>query len=515
MAQHDYIISIDSGSGVRGDINLALSAIASQNSGASEPDTKYTWMTWLDTSGTPVLKIWDGTAWVSLCTFDTTNGVLSVSGATRNISTITQSSHGFSAGDVLRFNGTSFEKAKSDTETNAQFVGVVESSQNTNAFNIVLGGIITGLSGLVAGQMYYLSQSTAGLLTATKPSTGLSVGVLIATSTTTGIVIPFCSKVVYTPQIFGNKIINGEMLIDQRNAGAAVTPAGSGYVVDRWCAGMNIASKLTFQQVADAPTGFKNSLRVTVASQYSPASGDTLSVYQIIEGFNVIDCGFGTATPATITLSLWVKSSVAGIYSCYFRNGSANRSYVGTIAVTTVWSKQTITLTADNTGTWLTDSGKGLQFGIDLGSGSSFNNPSGSWQANGNLRTSGSVTFVNQTAGATFNFTGVQIEVGSSATAFERVPIDRQLAACQRYYQCNSLIRMIQGYVQGSTTYAQSFMFPFMRVAPTVTTTFVAGSLFSTISNQNATNVSFLAYSYSTGTGNGYLDFSYKLDAEL
>lgn len=235
---------------------------------------------------------------------------------------------------------------------------------------------------------------------------------------------------------FKNRIINGDMRIDQRNSGVAVTPvAAPTYTVDRFMAQASQASKLTYQRVVDAPPGLKFSTKITVAAQLAPAATDFFAFTQGIEGQNIVDLQFGLATAETITAALWIKGSVAGSYSCSIVNASGARCYVGTIAVTTSWARQSITLAADTTGTWATDETAGLFFRVDLGSGSNFNGTAGAWAAGNFRRTSGSVTFVNQAPGATLNITGVQLERGSLATPFEVRPIGTELAMCQRYYQ--------------------------------------------------------------------------------
>jgi hypothetical protein len=236
-------------------------------------------------------------------------------------------------------------------------------------------------------------------------------------------------------QGFRNRIINGDMRIDQRNAGASVTPASSTYLVDRYQAVLSVASKLTFQQVSDAPAGFSNSLKVTVASQYNPSTSEQFVVRQAIEGFNAADLGLGTASATAITVSAWVKSSVAGTYALYLANGASNRGYVSTVSVTTSWTQVSFTLTGDTAGTWLTNNGIGLYLGVDLGCGSDFKAPSNnSWQAGDYKSATGAVVFVNQTATtSTFQITGVQLEAGSVATPFERRPYGTELMLCQRY----------------------------------------------------------------------------------
>jgi hypothetical protein len=266
-----------------------------------------------------------------------------------------------------------------------------------------------------------------------------------------------------------NRIINGDMRIDQRNNGTAVTPGiGSTYLVDRFFVYSTQASKLTFQQVADAPTGFKYSTRVSVASQFSPGVSDTFVFQQAIEGQNIVDLSFGTASAASVTVGFWVKGSVAGTYTVNIRNASGTRSYVGTVAVTSSWVKQSVTLVGDTTGTWATDNTAGLFLQFDLGSGANSNTTAGSWQAGNFTRTSGSVTFVNQTAGATLNITGVQLELGSTATTFEQRPYGMELALCQRYLPYTGYSTAVVGNVVSNVLVTASFAFPVTpRVPPT------------------------------------------------
>lgn len=244
------------------------------------------------------------------------------------------------------------------------------------------------------------------------------------------------------PAPYRNRIINGDMQVSQMNVGNAVTPATGGYILDQWHFGGAVpASKLTFQQVADAPPGFKNSLKVTVAAQYAPAVGESLVLQQPIEGQNIADIGFGTANAKTVAVGVWVKSSVAGTYSCSLRNAASTRCYLGTIAIANpdVWAYQVIVLVADTAGAWATDNTCGMWLAFDLGSGANSNGAAGAWGAAANFRTVGSVTFVNQAAGSTFNITGVQFEkvpTGSSVgTAYEFLPFYEQLRRCQRYYE--------------------------------------------------------------------------------
>ena len=234
---------------------------------------------------------------------------------------------------------------------------------------------------------------------------------------------------------FKNRIINGDMRIDQRNAGASVTPTDGQYTVDRWNAGLTQASKFSIQQSSVAPAGFTNSLLVTSLSAYSVASGDLFRVSQYIEGFNASDLGWGAAGAQSVTLSFWVRSSLTGTFSGALLNSAVNRSYpfTYTISAANTWEQKSVTIVGDTSGTWLTTSGIGIRVGFSLGAGSSFSGTAGAWAASTLTAATGATSVVG-TSGATFYITGVQLEAGSTATSFDRRPYGTELALCQRYF---------------------------------------------------------------------------------
>jgi hypothetical protein len=236
-------------------------------------------------------------------------------------------------------------------------------------------------------------------------------------------------------QGFRNRIINGDMRIDQRNAGASVTPTGNAYTIDRWAAGMSQASKFSVQRSTTAPTGFINSALITSTSAYSVTSTDRFAFSQFIEGLNCTDLGWGTASAKTMTLSFQVRSSLTGTFGGAFQNNASDRSYpfTYTISAANTWETKTVTVAGDITGTWLTNNEIGIQVRFSLGTGSTYSNTAGAWVA-GDYRSATGATSVVGTNGATFYITGVQLEVGSVATPFERRPYGTELALCQRYY---------------------------------------------------------------------------------
>jgi len=236
---------------------------------------------------------------------------------------------------------------------------------------------------------------------------------------------------------FRNRIYNGDMRIDQRNAGASVTNAvGTIFLVDRFNCYGDQASKFTGQQSSLAPTGFVNSLLITSSSAYSVLAGEIFLVRQKIEGFSVADLGWGAAGAQAVTLSFWVRSSLTGTFGGSVQNSAQNRSYpfTYTISAANTWEQNTVTIAGDTSGTWVTNNGTGLTLSLGLGVGSTYSGTAGAWSGNPYFSATGAVSVVG-TNGATFYITGVQLEAGSSATEFERRPIGTELALCQRYYE--------------------------------------------------------------------------------
>jgi hypothetical protein len=228
------------------------------------------------------------------------------------------------------------------------------------------------------------------------------------------------------------------MRIDQRNAGASVTPTNDSYTLDRWKCYQTTASKFSVQQNAGSvtpPAGFTNYLGITSLSAYSVSSSDYYTLQQVIEGLNCSDLAWGTANAKTITISFWVRSSLTGTFGGALFNDAGNRSYpfTYTISSANTWEQKTVTIAGDTSGTWLTTNGKGIQLCFSVGSGSSNSGTAGAWAGTFYASATGATSVVG-TNGATWYITGVQLEVGSTATPFERRMYGQELALCQRYY---------------------------------------------------------------------------------
>ena len=272
---------------------------------------------------------------------------------------------------------------------------------------------------------------------------------------------------------FKNRIINGAMVIDQRNGGASVTISSNVYTLDRWLAVQTQASKYSVQRNAGAvtpPAGFINYLGTTSLAATTVGSGDLFFINQRVEGLNVTDLGWGTANAQAVTLSFWVRSSLTGTFGGSLRNSASNRSYpfTYTISAANTWEYETITIPGDTTGTWLTDNGIGIDLALSIGMGSTYSSTAGAW-ATGNYVSATGATSVVGTNGATFYITGVQLEKGSTATSFDYRPYGTELSLCQRYYEVfgNGGV----GGTRGSTNiFAMGFKFQVTkRASPTIT----------------------------------------------
>jgi hypothetical protein len=276
---------------------------------------------------------------------------------------------------------------------------------------------------------------------------------------------------------FRNRIINGAMVIDQRNAGASVSPVVTGYTLDRWSAVMNATgAKYSVQQTPSATesgfatrvgAGFQSYLAVTSLGAYTVGAGEIMAIQQAIEGFNVADLAWGTANAKTVTLSFWVYSSLTGTFGGAIRQGSGARSYPYsyTISAANTWEQKTITIAGDTSGTYASGNTAGVLISWGFGVGSTFSGTAGAWSGS-NLVSATGATSVVGTSGATFYITGVQLEKGSTATSFDYRPYGTELALCQRYYE---EMEVLYATVSWSAISNQAFWKVTKRAAPTIT----------------------------------------------
>jgi hypothetical protein len=317
---------------------------------------------------------------------------------------------------------------------------------------------------------------------------------------------------------FKNRIINGDMRIDQRNAGASVTPLDT-YTLDRWQGFASVSSKYTIQQNAGSvtpPVGFTNYLGVTSSSAYSVGSSDYFAIVQKIEGYNLADLAWGTADAKSVTLSFWVRSSLTGTFGGVITNADYNRTYPFsyTISAANTWEQKSVTITGDTTGTWLKTNGNGMRVWLTFGAGSSVSGTAGSWSENNYLSATGAVSVVG-TNGATFYVTGVQLEKGSTATSFDYRPYGTELQLCQRYYYLPS--NGTNGGHMGAYVASNSvtIFYPFkvtMRSSPTVSGTsatmngtkpFIAGDITGQFNSSEGLSLDCCAVNYGSLSSSG------------
>ena len=296
-----------------------------------------------------------------------------------------------------------------------------------------------------------------------------------------------------------NRIINGDMRIDQRNAGASITGNDYTFPVDRWFISTSQSSKLTAQQNAGSvtpPAGHTHYLGLTSSSAYSVTAGDYFLLTQIIEGLNAADLDWGLSSAVSITLSFWIRSSLTGTFGGSIRNSADNRSYPFSYTITSAntWEKKTISISGDTAGTWLKTNGVGIKVTFGLGVGSTNSNTAGAWIGSTAFSATGATSVVG-TNGATFYITGVQLEAGSVATPFERRSYGQELALAMRYfYKFPPIYNQL---TKNGMHESAAYYFPVkMRAAPTM-----SGDAWS-------------LRALNAGTETGYSGFAYNVTAD-
>jgi hypothetical protein len=359
-----------------------------------------------------------------------------------------------------------------------------------NASNSGFGGIVS--TGDSSGVLQLQTVGTTAITVDTSQNTTLA-GKLTTASSGIQFSDGSTQTAAASPYVLKNRIINGDMRIDQRNAGASVNASNGTYTLDRWACGGAVSNKFTVQQNAGSvtsPVGFNNYLGCTSSSAYSVPSGENYGMQQSIEGFNFADLGWGTANAKTVTLSFWVRSSLTGTFGGGFTNSAYDYSYVFSYSILTAntWTQISVTIAGPTSGTWIgATNGVGARVVFSLGTGSSRVTTAGSWVAGYYASVTGETQIV-ATNGATLYITGVQLEIGTSATPFERRLYNQELANCQRYALMikngtTSIDRFGLGSTVNSTTVQLLIQHPVaLRAAPTLTTTGTASdySVYST-----------------------------------
>tara|TARA_A100001391_G_scaffold184088_1_gene151699 strand:+ start:24 stop:1178 length:1155 start_codon:yes stop_codon:yes gene_type:complete len=343
-----------------------------------------------------------------------------------------------------------------------------------------------------------------------------------------------------------NLVHNGAMYVDQRNEGAAVTPANATITFgpDRWFMYKNTAATFTIEQDTEAPAGFKYSLKVTnTGTDSSISATDRALIIHRLEGQDVYHLGLGTSGAVTVTLSFYVRSSITGTHGGAIRNHDSNQRnfpFTYTISSANTWERKSITLTLDTSGTWPSDNTLGLQIQFGLGVGTDFSGTADAWADGDKNSATGATTAMLSTSSATWYVTGIQLELGSIATPFEHLSVHQYQHQCLRYYyryRKTIAYGMFLTTRSWSTTNADGIhSFPAaMRVAPTLSidktvnsTNFATGISVIAITEVEAQNFSsagirctgsgFLALGGNVIQTNGAssaIDCSFNFDAEM
>ena len=311
-----------------------------------------------------------------------------------------------------------------------------------------------------------------------------------------------------------NLIINGAMQIAQRGTSTTGVTGSNYYTCDRYKTILTGLGTWTVEQSTDAPDGFSNSLKHScTTADASPAAADILYLSQIIESQNLQQVAKGTASAKSLTCSFWVKSNKTGTYIVGLQEFQ-NTRYIAnsyTINAANTWEKKTITFAGDTTGTLANDNSAGLYLQFYLGSGSDYSSGTlaTSWESTVNVnRAVGQVNLADSTSNY-INITGVQLEVGDTATEFEHRPYGTELGLCERYYQeigktANNL--WVSAQYNSSNWWATVQYRTEMRANPTITK--------SGTGTPNATYISTDSVSYQWTTAATYVS-ELKLTAEL
>lgn len=326
-----------------------------------------------------------------------------------------------------------------------------------------------------------------------------------------------------------NRIINGNMMVSQRaNTTLQVGVASNIFLIDRFRLGGNgfTGGKVDVQKVTDGPTTeagiIRNSLKITVNTAQSITSGDNILLSTMLEGQDIADFGMGTSAAKTITLSFYVKSSNTGTYAVEFGDDiSAGYTSTYTITQANTWERKSVTIPGTTIGAnWTTDNTFSARANWTLGAGSSVTGTPNQWNSTIAYQVAGCTNFISQAAGSTWQITGIQLELGSTATTFENRPYSTELQMCQRYYYQYSNAGLSDNvyfrspYVSSPPNSSASveMYFPVtMRSAPSVSSTMNSGSV-----NRQTSTTNFVVFQIASSSGSSaYAVTSYTASTEF
>ena len=322
---------------------------------------------------------------------------------------------------------------------------------------------------------------------------------------------------------FKNRIINGDMRIAQRGTvtGAGIDTYGGCDRWKIWCADGGESGRATMSQSTDAPAGFYYSQQIAVTTaEASVSSSHNFQLIQRIEALNLLDVGFGQSSKY-FTVSFWAKSNKAGTYNVtiFFTGSSSNKVNVREVALTSTWTRYTLTFITDSTQAIGISANSYVQVGIGLMAGSQWRSgtTTDSWAVhNGtNWNTSNQVNFFDSTSNI-INVTGVQFEKGSTATDFDWRPYPTERSLCQRYLEYGNArignTNAANSYESTSVNYKVT-----KRASPSVSFYNLQTNNGSAMDFGTRTNPTegFFPYVLTAGTGYYYMNFDWKSECEL
>lgn len=360
----------------------------------------------------------------------------------------------------------------------------LESRSTSEVLSDIGASAVAGSSSIVTTGALDAGSITSNFGNINNGSSTLTTGALTASSGA----IPALTTVtnINSGQIANrNMVYNGAMSLAQRATSASGLGATHGYyTLDRWnfieptANGASAqAGRFTMSQVADGPSGFVHSLKMDcTTADTSIASTEVLILNQRFEGNDLLRFKKGTADAEQVTVSFYVKGNASATYVCELYDGDNNRNNTQAFSVTTSWNRIELTFAADTTGAFGGDNALSLYLNIWLHGGSDFTGgtfASNTWASVTNAnRYAGSRTSFFDSTDRTFFITGVQMEVGATATNFEYKSFSEELAACQRY--CIKIAPATNagvgtGFARSTTTmYAARDLPVHMRATPTL-----------------------------------------------
>jgi hypothetical protein len=277
---------------------------------------------------------------------------------------------------------------------------------------------------------------------------------------------------------YHNRVINGDMSVDQRHGGSALPASVGMYAIDRWWWNSTLLSKGNIGQYLQAASdiaanNYLYRLNWTTTAASVVAATDFNIFSQSIEGYQFNDAQWGTANAQPIVLEFWAQASLTGLFAGALRNAALSRAYVFTftISAANTWQKFRISIPGDQAGTWnVASNAAAVQLNFNLGSGATNSTAPNVWTAGNFVSATGAVNPV-ATLNASFSITGVALMVGAAAANAE--PEFRKysdnLIDCQRYFQPG--LRILNGYaLAGQNVGYSAPLAPQMRASPTVTT---------------------------------------------